>query len=83
MYFMFENSCKSTEALVTALKYDAAKSMYELTVLGIDKDGINYTQLGHAWFDDENFEELIKSDELEFPHKIIGRKIRFTANIIE
>lgn len=50
MHFMFEDGCQSTEALVTALKYDSNKSMYEMTVLGIDKDSLSYTNSGKAWF---------------------------------
>lgn len=52
MYFMFENSCKSTEVLVTEIKYDAAKSTYELTVLGIDKYNVNYIYPGRVWLHD-------------------------------
>lgn len=80
MFFIFENGCKLTEALVTALQYDQFKEMYELTVLGLGKDGFSYTEPGKAWFDDEDFDELIESKEFEFPHEIIGRKIKLVAN---
>lgn len=80
MYFIFENDCKLTEALVTALKYDNVKSMYEITVLGLDKDGFSYTQPGRAWFDDEDFEDMMNAGELEFPHEIVERKLKLVAN---
>lgn len=83
MFFWFENGCKLTEALVTALQYDQIKEMYELTVLGLDKDGFSYTEPGKAWFMDEDFEDLIASGELEFPHEIIGRRIMLVGNGIK
>lgn len=83
MYFIFENGCQLTEALVTALKYDSVKAMYELTVLGLDEDGFSYTKPGKAWFDDEDFDALMADGELEFPHEIVGRKLKLVANSIE
>lgn len=80
MYFIFENECKSTEALVTALKYDDNKSMYELTVCGIDKDGLNYTQSGKAWFNSEELKELTDSKKLESERQLIGRRLRFISD---
>ena len=47
---------------------------------GIGSDGISYTEPGKAWFDDEDFCDLMDSDELEFPHDIVGRKLRLAAN---
>ncbi len=83
MCFLFENGCELTEALVTALKYDNVKAMYELTVLGLDDDGFSYTQPGKAWFDDEDFDDIMADGELEFPHEIVGRKLKLVANGIE
>lgn len=80
MFFRFENNCQSTEALITALKYDKIKAMYEITVFGLDRDGFSYTEPGKAWFDDEEFDELTGSQELEFPHNIIGRKMKLIGN---
>ena len=80
MVFWFEDGRKLTEALVTGITYDQDKEMYVLSVLGIGSDGISYTEPGKAWFDDEDFCDLMDSDELEFPHDIVGRKLRLAAN---
>lgn len=82
MYFMFENSHQSTEALVTALKYDAAKSMYELTVLGIDKYNINYIYPGQVWFHDKEFKEIMIDGDFELPQEIVGRKLKLVIDMI-
>lgn len=73
-YFYFENDFKSTEALITALKYDDKSGLYEITILGLDSDGYNYTNNGKLYIDDESIDELMKSDELELPHEVIGKK---------
>ena len=80
MVFYFEDGRKLTEALVTGIAYDQEQEMYVLSVLGIGRDGISYTEPGKAWFDDEDFTDLMESDELEFPHDIVGRKLKLTAN---
>lgn len=80
MVFFFEDGRKLTEALVTGIAYDQDKEMYVLSVLGIGSDGISYTEPGKAWFDDDDFSDLMDSDELEFPHDIVGRKLRLAAN---
>ena len=80
MTFKFDNGCKLTEALVTGMKYHENSKTYELTVFGIDEDGISYTQTGKAWFETEDFDELIEAGEFEFPHEIIGRKLKLVAN---
>lgn len=80
MVFYFEDGRKLTEALVTGIAYDQDKEMYVLSVLGIGSDGISYTEQGTAWFDDEDFHDLMESGELEFPHDIVGRKLRLAAN---
>lgn len=80
MIFWFENGCRLTEALVIGLAYDEVKEMYELTVLGLGRDKISYTEPGKAWFDDEDFAELIEYGEFEFPHEIVGRKLKLAAN---
>ena len=80
MYFNLDNGARRTEALVTAITYDRYKEMYCLAVLGMDGTGYNYTVKGEAWFDDEDFDALVKSGELEFPHNLIGRKIKLIAN---
>lgn len=82
MYFMFENSCKSTEVLVTEIKYDAAKSTYELTVLGIDKYNVNYIYPGRVWLHDNQFKEIMINGDFEFPQEIVGRKLKLVADII-
>lgn len=71
MYFMFENSCKSTEVLVTEIKYDDAKFTYELTVLGIDKYNINYIYPGQVWLHDNEFKEIMMNGDFEFPPEIV------------
>lgn len=80
MVFWFDDGRKLTEALVTGIAYDQDKEMYVLSVLGIGSDGISYTEPGKAWFDDDDFSDLMNSDELEFPHDIVGRKLRLAAN---
>ncbi|MCM1508472.1 MAG: hypothetical protein NC177_15285 [Ruminococcus flavefaciens] len=80
MNFMFEDGCQSTEALITAIKYDSNKSMYEVTVLGIDKDGISYTNSGKAWFEKEELKELINGKKLESEFCLISRKIKLISN---
>ena len=80
MYFRFENDSKLTEALVTSMKYHADKKVYELAVLGLENDGISYTETGTAWFESEDFDELIDAGEFEFPHESIGRKLKLLAN---
>lgn len=80
MVFWFEDGRRLTEALVTGIAYDRDKEMYVLSVLGIGSDGISYTEPGKAWFDDDDFSDLMNSDELEFPHEIVGRKLRLAAN---
>lgn len=80
MVFYFENDRRMTEALVTGITYDKEKELYELSILGIGNDKISYTEPGKAWFDDEDFEALISNGELEFPHEIVGRKIKLVAN---
>lgn len=82
MYFMFENSCKSTEVLVTALKYDAAKSMYELTVLGIDKYNINYIYPGQVWLNSSEFKEIMMDGDFELPQEIVGKKLKLAVDIV-
>ncbi len=80
MVFWFDDGRKLTEALVTGIAYDQDKEMYVLSVLGIGSDGISYTESGKAWFDNDDFSDLMNSDELEFPHDIVGRKLRLAAN---
>ena len=80
VYILFAEGRKLTEALVTGITYDPDKEMYLLSVLGIGRDGISYTEPGKAWFDDDDFSDLMNSDELEFPHDIVGRKLRLVAN---
>lgn len=82
MYFMFENSCKSTEVLVTEIKYDDAESTYELKVLGIDKYNINYIYPGQVWLHDNEFKEIMINGDFEFPPEIVGRKLKLVADII-
>ena len=82
MYFMFENSCKSTEVLVTGIKYDAAKSMYELTVLGVDQYNVNYIHSGRVWLDNNEFKEIMLDGDFEFPQEIVGRKLKLVVDII-
>ena len=83
MYFRFENDSKLTEALVTGMKYHEDEKVYELAVLGLGNDGISYTETGTAWFESEDFDELIDAGEFEFPHEIIGRKLKLVANGIK
>ena len=80
MFFWFEDDRKMTEALVTGITYDQDKEMYVLSVLGIGRDRISYTEPGTAWFDDEDFLNLMESDELEVPQEIVGRKLKLAAN---
>lgn len=80
MVFFFEDGRRLTEALVTGIAYDQDQEMYVLSVLGIDSDCISYTEPGKAWFDDDDFCDLMESDELEFPHDIVGRKLKLAAN---
>lgn len=82
MYFMFENSCKSTEVLVTEIKYDDDKSTYKLTVLGIDKYNINYIYPAQVWLHDNEFKEIMINGDFEFPPEIVGRKLKLVADII-
>lgn len=82
MYFIFENSCKSTEVLVTEMKYDDAKSTYELKVLGIDKYHINYIYPGQVWLHDNELKEIMINGDFEFPPEIVGRKLKLVADII-
>ncbi|MCM1222251.1 MAG: hypothetical protein NC548_48060 [Lachnospiraceae bacterium] len=80
MHFIFEDGCQSTEALITAMKYDSNKSMYEMTVLGIDKDSLSYTNSGKAWFEKEELKELINGKKLESEFCLISRKIKLISN---
>jgi hypothetical protein len=82
MGFYFNNGKVLTEALIISLRHTSGYLLYsyELTILGLDADGFSYTQPGHAWFDDEEFEELLSSKELQFPQEIIGMKIRLVAD---
>lgn len=82
MKFWFENGCQSTEALVTAIRYDEFRGCV-LKVLGLDSNGYNYTNYGELQLNAEAMEELMESHELELPHEIIGRKIKIVATIIE
>ena len=52
------------------------EKVYELAVLGLGNDRISYTETGTAWFESEDFDELIDAGEFEFPHEIIGRKLK-------
>ena len=84
MSFIFENDCKKTEALVTGIKYYKKEKLYILTVLGLDEDGFSYTINGKAWFETEDFDELIQEGEFETPFEIIGRRLKFVAeNLLE
>ena len=81
MTFLFENGCQRTEALVTALIYDQDREVYELTVLGLGRDGFSYTEPGKVWFYlEEDFNSLMESGDMEFPQEIIGRRIRLVAD---
>lgn len=82
MYFMFENSCKSEEVLVTEMKYDDDKSMYKLTVLGIDKYNINYIYPGQLWLHDSEFKEIMQDGDFDFPTDIVGHKLKLVADMI-
>lgn len=82
MVFFFEDGRKLTEALVTGIAYDQDQEMYVLSVLGIGSDHISYTEPGKAWFDDDDFSDLMESDELEFPHDIVGRKLKLAAKVV-
>ena len=69
-----------TEAIITAIKYDNTVKLYELTLLGIGEDNLNYTNEGTAWLDEEDLTELKDSGELELPQLLVGARIRFVAD---
>lgn len=75
MYFRFSSGVTQTEALVTGMTFDKEGEQYKLALLGIGDDRISYSVPGTAWFDAEDFDELVESDALEFPHDLVGRKL--------
>lgn len=79
MNFSFRNGSKLTEALVTGMKYHKDNKRYEIAVLGLDDDGFSYTVPGTAWFDCEDFDEMIEAGEFEFPHQLIGKRLKLVS----
>ncbi len=80
MYFLFEDECREREALITATQYDKDKSLYKLTLLGLDENTHNYTVPGLAMFEDEDFKELLGQKGLNSPDEVTGRRIKVSAN---
>ena len=78
--FHFKKPCIMTESIITAIKYDNTVKLYELTLLGIGEDNLNYTNEGTAWLDEEDLTELKDSGELELPQQLVGARIRFVAD---
>lgn len=78
--FSFKKPCIMTEAIIVAIKYDNTVKLYELSLLGIGEDNLNYTNEGTAWLDEEDLSELKDSGELELPQQLVGAKIRFIAD---
>lgn len=78
--FYFKKLCIMTEAIITAIKYDNTVKLYELTLLGIGEDNLNYTNEGTAWLDEEDLTELKDSGELELPQQLVGARIKFVAD---
>lgn len=76
MWFMFENGLKSAEALITTLQHDEQKKQYQLTVFGKQEGSMNYTESGKAYFEEEDFKELLAEAKLKSPNEIIGRRIK-------
>ena len=83
MVFLFENEDKITEALVTALHYVPTAECYRLDILGVDSTGYNYTIKGNAWFSIHEFDDMAECGEFEFPHEIIGKKLKLVATTDE
>ena len=79
-FYFEESGWKSTEAIITAIAYEEDSKFYKLSLLGLDKDGHNYTDSGIAWLDDDDFDELLKSGNLKSQYEIIGRKIKLVPN---
>lgn len=79
-FFNFKKPCIMTEAIIVAIKYDNTVKLYELSLLGIGEDNLNYTNEGTAWLDEEDLYELKDSGELELPQQLVGAKIRFIAD---
>ncbi|MDO4863608.1 MAG: hypothetical protein Q4A05_05500 [Ruminococcus sp.] len=82
-FFSFKKPCLMTEAIITAIKYDNTVKLYELSMLGIGEDNLNYTNEGTAWLDEEDMTELKDSGELELPQQLVGARIKFVADNCE
>ena len=83
MTFLFENGDKTVEALVTALHYESNIEPYRLDILGLDNTGYNYTQKGNAWLSNCEFNDMAECEGFEFPHEIIGKKLKLVATTDE
>lgn len=83
MYFLFEDNSLEREALITAVEYDEEMSMYQLTLFGLDEESHNYIIPGTAWFEEDDFENLLNGKNLKAPEEVAGKKIMLSANKME
>lgn len=80
MYFHFENGTEETEALIVGIDFDERIDMYYLNLLGISVRHCKYTEPGNAWLDEEEIDNLMESAMLEFPHDLVGRRIKLVSS---
>ena len=80
MNCMFKYNCDSIKVFCSELLTSAWEEGYNLVVLGIGKDGLNYNNVGRLHLSEEDVKELVAQELIKSPNDLVGRKMMIASN---